>query len=170
MDVAPESGHMLKCRSRHVRQKRRTQRNRAGLHCDINPPPYTPPPTTEPLSTVSTISSNYRPPLIDMNNNRGELLLMVNIIVPDKRPNTADHTLEPERAEGDVWAAASQRTGGGHFTTHINPPPESRFITGSPITHWTGLQKIHFHSQIHDDTLLFSVHRFDVRVCRLEES
>lgn len=34
---------------------------------------------------------------------------MVNIIVPDKRPNTANHTLQQERAEGDVWAAASEQ-------------------------------------------------------------
>lgn len=38
-----------------------------------------------------------------------ESLLMVNIIVPDKRPNTADRTLQQERAEGDVWAAARRR-------------------------------------------------------------
>lgn len=33
---------------------------------------------------------------------------MVNIIVLDKRPNTTNHTLQQEQAEGDVWAAASE--------------------------------------------------------------
>lgn len=62
---------------------------------------------------------------------------MVNIIVPDKRPNAADHTLQRERAQGDVWAAASQRGAArGCFTPDIHLAPESHFITGSLID-WT---------------------------------
>lgn len=67
--------------------KKQTQRNVASLHrlpqkswtkaglcCDINCPPYAHNIATKSLSTVSTISSNYHPPLIDMNNNRRKLV------------------------------------------------------------------------------------------------
>jgi len=36
-------------------------------------------------------------------------MLIVNIIVPDKRPNTTNYALQQERAEGDVWAAAGEQ-------------------------------------------------------------
>lgn len=46
-----------------------------------------------------------------------------------KRPNAVDRTFQQERAEGDVWAAASARAGERNFTADIHLPPESRFIT-----------------------------------------
>lgn len=74
---------------------------------------------------------------------------MVNIIVPDKRPNTANHTLQQGQAEGDVWAAGGER----YFTADIHLPTESHFISGSPIKQYTRLQKLHFYSRIHDMAL-----------------
>lgn len=54
---------------------RKTRTEPALLLCGINFHPYPPHNiTTTSLSTVSTISSNYRPLLIDMNNNRGKLV------------------------------------------------------------------------------------------------
>ena len=57
---------------------------------------------------------------------------MVNIIVPDKRPNTANHTSLQERAEGDVWAAASEHGEIFHYRY-----PSSTWITFHYwVTHW----------------------------------
>lgn len=76
---------------------------------------------------------------------------MVSIIVPDKRPNTANHTLQQEQQKATY--GLQPVNGERDFTTDIHLPPESHFITGSPIKQDTGLQKPQFHSQIHNMAL-----------------
>lgn len=125
---------------------------KAGLCCDMNCPAYTHSIATKPLSTVSTISSNYHPPLIDMNNNRRKLVNGEHNCPRQKAKHRKSHFFS--RSEQKATSGLRPVSGERYFTTDIHLPPESHFITGSPIKQSAELQKLHFHSLIHNMSLL----------------
>lgn len=101
-----------------------------GLCCGTNCPPYTHNISTKSLSTVSTISSNYHPPLIDMNNNRRKLVNGEHNC-PRQKGQTPQITLysrSEQKATSGLQPVSRER----YFTIDIHLPPESHFITGSP--------------------------------------
>lgn len=101
-----------------------------GLCCGTNCPPYTHNISTKSLSTVSTISSNYHPPLIDMNNNRRKLVNGEHNC-PRQKGQTPQITLY-SRSEQKATSGLQPVSWERYFTIDIHLPPESHFITGSP--------------------------------------
>lgn len=83
--------------------------------------------SAESLSTVSTISSNYRPPLIDVNNNRRKLVNGEHNCPRQKAKHSRSHFTAGASRRRRL--GCSQRAGERNFTADIHLPPESHFIT-----------------------------------------
>lgn len=138
---------MLPQKKLDIKNGKRKRQGPASPLCGINFPPYSHNITTTSLSTVSTISSNYHPLLIDMNNNRGKVVNGEHNSPRQKAKHCKSHFTAGASRRRRL--GCSQWAGERYFTADIHLPPESHFISGSPIKQYTRLQKLHFHDQIH---------------------